>query len=96
MCQWELMNGNQELDMLLLSRESLIFYQDIQKMLFPLLRIFAGLGYKIEIGDLGSFVGGVAGYWLFQYAIDNLVKQGLVEGRKIKQSTGEQVYYKIL
>jgi hypothetical protein len=63
---------------------------------FSLAEIVAGLGYKIEIGDLGSFVSGVAGYWLFQNAIDNLVKRGLVEGRKIKQSVGEQIYYKIM
>jgi len=52
------------------------------------------MGYKIDIKDLGGFIGGVAGYWLFQNAIENLVKEGTVEARKITQNTGEQTYYK--
>jgi hypothetical protein len=52
------------------------------------------LGYNIEIRDFGSFVGGVAGYWLFQNEIENLIKEGTVEARKITQNTGEQIYYK--
>jgi hypothetical protein len=61
---------------------------------FTLSEIVTGLGYTIEINDLGSFVGGVAGYWLFQNAIENLVKQGTVEAKEIKQPTGKQIYYR--
>jgi len=43
---------------------------------------------------LGSFVGGVAGFLLFQNAIENLVKEGTVEARKIAKNTGEQTYCK--
>jgi hypothetical protein len=64
------------------------FLKGNQNNAFTLAEIVTALGYKIEINDLGSFVGGVAGYWLFQNAIENLVKQGVVEGRKIRQSTG--------
>jgi hypothetical protein len=53
-----------------------------------------GLGYNAKIKDLGSFIGGVAGYWVIQNALDKLVKEGKVEARTIKQSIGEQVYYK--
>ena len=61
---------------------------------YTLPEIVSALGYSIEIRDFGSFVGGVAGYWLFQNAIENLVKEGSLEARKIKQNTEEQTYYK--
>jgi hypothetical protein len=61
---------------------------------YTLPEIVSALGYNIEIRDFGSFIGGVAGYWLFQNAIENLVKEGTVEARKIKQNMGEQTYYK--
>jgi hypothetical protein len=32
----------------------------------------------------------VAGFWLFQNAIENLVKQGMVETREIRQNTAKQ------
>jgi hypothetical protein len=72
------------------------FLRRNQNNAFSLAEIVIGLGYKIEISDFGSFVSGVAGYWLFQNAIENLVKQGTVEGRKIKQPTGEQVYFRAI
>jgi hypothetical protein len=72
------------------------FLKRNQNNAFTLAEIVTGLGYKIEINDLGSFVSGVAGYWLFQNAIENLVKQGVVEGRKIRQTTGEQIYYRAI
>lgn len=65
-----------------------------QDSAFTLSEIVTGLGYVIEINDFGSFVSGVAGYWLFQNAIENLVKQGVVEAREIKQPTGKQIYYR--
>ena len=61
---------------------------------YTLPEIVSALGYNIEISDFGSFIGGVAGYWLFQNAVENLVKEGTVEARKITQNTGEQTYYK--
>jgi hypothetical protein len=61
---------------------------------YTLPEIVTTLGYTIEIRDLGSFVGGVAGFWLFQNAIENLVKEGTVEARKIVKGGGEQTYYK--
>ena len=63
---------------------------------FTLSEIVTGLGYVIEINNFGSFVSGVAGYWLFQNAIEYLVKQGTVEAREIKQPTGKQIYYRAL
>ena len=65
-----------------------------QDTAYTLPEIVNALGYNIEIRDLGSFVGGVAGYWLFQNAIENLVKEGAVEARKITQNMGKQTYYK--
>jgi hypothetical protein len=52
--------------------------------------LVSAMGYKIDIKDLGGF----AGYWIFQNAIENLVKEGTVEARKITQNMGEQTYYK--
>jgi hypothetical protein len=72
----------------------LSFLKRNQDSAFNLSEIVAGLGYSIEISDVGTFVSGVAGYWLFQNAIENLVKQGTVEARKIKLPTGEQIYYR--
>jgi len=54
----------------------------------------SGLGYNVKIKDLGSFISGVAGYWIVQNALNKLVKEGTVEARTIKQPIGEQVYYK--
>jgi hypothetical protein len=70
------------------------FLKTNQDSAFTLSEIVTGLGYTIEINDLGSFVSGVAGYWLFQNAIENLVKQGTVEAKEIKQPTGKQIYYR--
>jgi hypothetical protein len=56
--------------------------------------IVSGLGYNVKIKDLGSFISGVAGYWIVQNALNKLVKEGTVEARTIKQPIGEQVYYK--
>ena len=61
---------------------------------YTLSEIVAGLGYHIEIRDFGSFIGGVAGYWVFQNAVENLVNERTAEARKIKQTIGEQIYYK--
>jgi hypothetical protein len=75
-------------------KQILSFLRKNQDSAFTLPEIVTGLGYSIEIRDFGSFVGGVAGYWLFQNAIENLVKEGTVEARKIKQLGEEQTYYK--
>jgi len=56
--------------------------------------IIYGLGYGIEIKDFGSFVSGVARVWLFQNAIERLVREGKITARIIKQSIGEETYYK--
>jgi hypothetical protein len=72
----------------------LSFLKNNQNSAFTLSEIVLGIGYTIEIRDLGSFVSGVAGYWLFQNAIENLVKQGTVEAKEIKQSAGQQIYYR--
>jgi hypothetical protein len=79
-----LKNGTQELGWILL-KNRLPFLRKNQDSAFTLPEIVTGLGYSIEIRDFGSFVGGVAGYWLFQNAIENLVKEETVEARKIKQ-----------
>ena len=75
-------------------KQILDFLRNKRNSAFTLSEIVTGLGYKIEIRNFESFVGGVAGYWLFQNAIENLVKENTVEARKIKQDAGEQTYYK--
>jgi len=72
----------------------LSFLRKNKEAAYTLPEIVTTLGYTIEIRDLGSFVGGVAGFWLFQNAIENLVKEGTVEARKIVKGGGEQTYYK--
>ena len=61
---------------------------------YTLSEIVAGLGFHVEIRDFGSFIGGVAGYWVFQNAMETLIKEGTVEARKIEQTGGKQTYYK--
>lgn len=61
---------------------------------YTLSEIIAGLGYHVDIRDFGSFIGGVAGYWVFQNAIEALVKEGSVEARQIEQIGGKQTYYR--
>ena len=75
-------------------KQILCFLRKNQDIAYTLPEIVSALGYNIEIRDFGSFVGGVAGYWLFQNAIENLIKEGTVEARKITQNTGEKIYYK--
>jgi hypothetical protein len=75
-------------------KQILSFLRKNQDTAYTLPEIVSAMGYKIDIKDLGGFIGGVAGYWLFQNAIENLVKEGTVEARKITQNTGEQTYYK--
>jgi hypothetical protein len=70
------------------------FLRKNQDIAYTLPEIVNALGYSIEVRDFGSFVGGVAGYWFFQNAIENLIKEGTVEVRKITQNTGEQIYFK--
>ena len=74
----------------------LSFLKRNEGVAFTLSEIVKGLGYNIEIRDFGSFVSGVAGYWLFQNAIEYLVKQGTVEAREIKQPNGVQIYYRAI
>jgi hypothetical protein len=57
-------------------------------------RIMSGLGYNVKLKDFGSFISGIADYWVIQNALNKLVKEGTVEARTIKQRIGEQVYYK--
>ena len=75
-------------------KQILSFLRKNQDTTYTLPEIVTAMGYKIDIKDLGGFVGSVAGYWLFQNAIENLIKEGTVEARKIAQNTGEQTYYK--
>jgi hypothetical protein len=75
-------------------KQILSFLRKNQDTAYTLPEIVTAMGYKIDIKDLGGFIGGVAGYWLFQNAIENLIKEGTVEARKITQNTGEQTYYK--
>jgi len=75
-------------------KQILSFLRENRDTAYTLPEIVSALGYNIEIRDFGSFIGGVAGYWLFQNAIENLVKEGTLEARKITQNTGEQTYYK--
>ena len=75
-------------------KQILSFLRKNKDAAYTLPEIVTTLGYTIEIRDLGSFVGGVAGFWLFQNAIENLVKEGTVEARKIVKGGGEQTYYK--
>jgi hypothetical protein len=75
-------------------KQILSFLRKNRDIAYTLPEIVSALGYNIEIRDFGSFIGGVAGYWLFQNAIENLVKEGTAEARKITQNTGEQTYYK--
>jgi hypothetical protein len=72
----------------------LSFLRKNQNTAYSLPEIVSALGYNIEIRDMGSFVGGVAGFWLFQNAVENLVKEGTVEARKITKNMGEQIYYR--
>ena len=75
-------------------KQILSFLRKNQDTAYTLPEIVSAMGYKIDFKDLGGFIGGVAGYWLFQNAIENLVKEGTVEARKITQNMGEQTYYK--
>jgi hypothetical protein len=75
-------------------KQILSFLRKNKDTAYTLPEIVNAMGYKIDIKDLGGFVSGVAGYWLFQNAIENLIKEGTVEARKITQNTGEQTYYK--
>jgi hypothetical protein len=48
----------------------------------------------MEIRDFWSFIGGMASVWAVQNALENLVKEGTVEAKIIRQPIGEQTYYK--
>ncbi len=71
----------------------LTFLKQNQKP-YTLTGIMYGLGYNIEIKDFGSFIGGIASYWLFQNAIERLMREGKVQARIIKQPIGQETYYK--
>lgn len=75
-------------------KQILSFLRKNQNTAYSLPEIVSALGYNIGIRDIGSFVGGVAGFWLFQNAVENLVKEGTVEARKITKNMGEQIYYR--
>ena len=47
-------------------KQLLSFLRKNQDAAYTLPEIVNALGYKIEIRDLGSFVGGVAGFWLLK------------------------------
>lgn len=62
------------------------FLRENQKIAYSLPEIVRALGYKIGIRDLGRFVGGVAGFWLFQNAIEDLIKEGLLKQGKSEKT----------
>ena len=71
----------------------LAFLEQDQKP-FNIAEIISGLGYNTQIKELGSFISGVASYWVFQKALEKLVNEGAVQTRIIKNPFGEQTYYK--
>ena len=71
----------------------LAFLKQNQKP-FNILEIISGLGYNTQIKKLGSFITGVASYWVFQKALEKLVNEGTVKAKIIKSPFGEQTYYK--
>lgn len=71
----------------------LIFLKQSKKP-FDITEIMNGLGYNIQVKDFWSLIGGVASYWSVQKALDNLVREGTVKAKIIKQQIGEQTYYK--
>jgi hypothetical protein len=89
--EWNSGNKTDTFEMQILS-----FLRKNRSSAFTLSEIVTSLGYKIEIRNFESFVGGVTGYWLFQNAVENLLKEGTVEARKMKQDAGEQIYYRAI
>ena len=71
----------------------LAFLKQNQKP-FNIAEIISGLGYNTQIEEFGSFISGVASYWVFQKALDKWVNEGAVKARIIKNPFGEQTYYK--
>lgn len=61
---------------------------------FNLIEIILGLGYGTNIKDIWSFLGGMAQYWVFQNAIEQLVKEGKVTAKIIEEANKKDTYYK--
>jgi len=53
-----------------------------------------GLGINTQVKDFWSLIGGVAGFYAVQNALENLVKEGTVKAKIVKQTIGEDTYYK--
>ena len=72
----------------------LAFLNQNNQKAFNLIEIMSGLGYITELKDLWSFLGGMAQYWIFQNAIEQLMKEGKVTARIIEEANKQETYYK--
>jgi hypothetical protein len=60
---------------------------------FTLSDILNALGHTPQIKDFGGLIGFVTGSWMFQNALDSLMKEGSVRAKRVKTLSGEQIYY---
>lgn len=73
-----------------LKGQILAFLKGHQKP-FTVSEIFSGLGYSNDL-NLKNLIAGLT----IQMELEDLVKEGTVEAKTIKQPTGVQVYYKAI
>jgi len=58
--------------------------------------IVSGLGRMGQVRDFWTLLAGVATFWGVQNALNNLIKEGKVKARIVKQEIGEDTYYTAL
>lgn len=75
-----------------LEAQILTYLQKNQKP-FNISAIVKGIGYREGKGVLGLFWD-VVSVWAVRNALENLIEEGTVKARIIKQQIGEETYYK--
>lgn len=59
---------------------------------FTISELLNALGH-MDIKDFGGLIGFVAGSWVFQNALDSLLKEESISAKRVKTKSGEQIYY---
>ncbi len=62
---------------------------------FTISEIMYALGYGTDIKDFGGLIGFIGGSWVIQNVLDSLMKEGKIMAKRVKTTSGEQIYYMI-
>lgn len=71
----------------------ILFLRNNKASAYTLTEITNALGNVPPSGGIWTIVGGILSTMGFQFALENLQKEGKVRAKKVKTKSGDEVYY---